>query len=77
MLDMTRLHVTVHVVTGLLRLYRSPSINFTTLYFKTTLDYKTTWFGPTWQISVLNYLYFWTTHTGTYIYILFNAQRVS
>ncbi len=30
------------------------SIYFTTLYFKTTLDYTTTWFGPKGQFSVLN-----------------------
>ncbi len=37
--------------------YSSPSI-FTTLYFKTTLDYKTPWFGPKGQFSVLNDLFF-------------------
>ncbi len=30
------------------------SLYFTDLYFKTTLDYKTTWFGPKGQFSVLN-----------------------
>ncbi len=34
---------------------------FTTLYFKTTLDFKTVWFGPKGQFSVLNNLYFKTT----------------
>ncbi len=34
---------------------------FTTHYFKTTLDYKTAWFGPKGQFSVLNDLYFKTT----------------
>ncbi len=34
---------------------------FTTLYFKTILDYKTAWFGPKGQFSVLNYLYFKST----------------
>ncbi len=34
------------------------SLYFTTLYFKTTLDYKTTLFGLEGQFSVLNYLYF-------------------
>ncbi len=38
------------------------SLYFTTHYFKTALDYKTTWFGPKGQFSVLNYLYFQTTY---------------
>ncbi len=37
------------------------SLYFTTLYFKTTLDYKTAWFGPKGQFSVLNDLYIKTT----------------
>ncbi len=37
------------------------SLYFTTLYFKTTLDYKTARFGPKGQFSVLNDLYFKTT----------------
>ncbi len=37
------------------------SLYFTTLYFKTTLDYKTAWFGPKGQYSVLNDLYFNTS----------------
>ena len=34
---------------------------FTTLYFKTTLNYKTAWFDPKGQFSVLTDLYFKTT----------------
>ena len=37
------------------------SLYFTTLYFKTTPDYKTAWFGPKGQFSVLNDLNFKTT----------------
>ncbi len=37
------------------------SLNFTTLYFKTTLDYKTNPCGPKVLLSVLNDLYFKTT----------------
>ncbi len=37
------------------------SLYFTTLYFKTTLDYKTTQFGPKVPLYVLNDLYFKTT----------------
>ncbi len=38
------------------------SLYFSTLYFKTTLDYKTAWFGPKGSfLSVLNDLYFKTT----------------
>ncbi len=37
------------------------SLYFTTLYFKTTLDYKTTQFGPNVPLCVLNDLYFKTT----------------
>ena len=37
------------------------SLYFTTLYLKTTLHYKTAWFGHKAQFSVLNDLYFKTT----------------
>ena len=37
------------------------SLYFTTLYFKTSLDYKTAWFGPKGKFFVLNDLYFKTT----------------
>ena len=37
------------------------SLCFTTLYFTTTLDYKTTWFGPKVPFCVLEDLYFKTT----------------
>ncbi len=36
------------------------SLYFTTLYFKTTLDYNIAWFVPKGQFSVLNDLYFKT-----------------
>ncbi len=37
------------------------SLYFTILYFKTTLDYKTTQFGPKMPLCVLNDLYFKAT----------------
>ncbi len=37
------------------------SLYFTTIYFQTTLDYKTAWFGPKGQFCVLNDFYFKTT----------------
>ncbi len=40
---------------------RVESLYFTTLYFKTTLDYKTIQFDPKVPLCVLNGLYFKTT----------------